>query len=770
MIFKRINNPKKSARKAERIRSLADYIVAPEKENGMEKCIYAGALGFVCNDFESQKAEMIALAATAVRSRDPINHYMLSWREDERPTPAQVDEAVAMFVRHLGLEGHQVLFGLHDDTNNQHIHIVINRVHPLTGKVIEINNGFDREAGHQAIALIEERQGWSRLKNSRYIVNEQGEPERRTPAGKEKAERQPTTEKRDRELQHGEKSAERIAQEIAGPLIRQAGSWQELHALLAEQGMRYERKGSGALIYVGDVALKASNVDRQASFSAMQKRLGLYQERRHSVMLPDTTHLTASQLAKGAKRVIERNLDIRTPHDNILHLDEHRCRLAAERRSGLHELPPRSLATERQDGKVLLPGAVRVHLGESRAEQDHDLRRPRTRPGGSGRVKGRGTGRTPEPLAPNQPAWAEYVATRDARKADKARDTLELQQRHEAERNALFARLKAERTAALARDWRGAGMARNALASLIAAQQAREKVELRERHADERKLLQAKYRPMPPYREWKLAPAIVGKIAIESEAEIRAQLSADKAHRLSTVLRQLENEQDWRGRMVYRSKGVEIFRDEGRRLAVLAPHSDEAIAVALAHAQQKFGRTLTLTGDQAFQRRVVAVAVAQGMNVRFVDPTLEALRLDIKAGQTRSRTERPVSDYDRIQAWKKEKRAAERAAAAKTPPGPAQAPAPAASHTAEERQQAPRTVEEWLAAHPEYRVRHDAALPMDGNALYVADDGRWVQNCGRGVAVRLPSGIEVHAGAFVCVDKHGVVTAVEQIPNRGKTR
>jgi len=61
--------------------------------------------------------------------------------------------------------------------------------------------------------------------------------------------------------------------------------------------------------------------------------------------------------------------------------------------------------------------------------------------------------------------------------------------------------------------------------------------------------------------------------------------------------------------MIYRSAGVDMFRDEGRRLAVLNPHSEEAIALALAVAQEKFGRTLTLTGDRAFQQRVAAVAV-----------------------------------------------------------------------------------------------------------------------------------------------------------------
>ena len=39
---------------------------------------------------------------------------------------------------------------------------MVNRVHPITRKVIEINKGFDLEALHRAVARIEHVQGWRR--------------------------------------------------------------------------------------------------------------------------------------------------------------------------------------------------------------------------------------------------------------------------------------------------------------------------------------------------------------------------------------------------------------------------------------------------------------------------------------------------------------------------------------------------------------------------------------------------------------------------------
>jgi hypothetical protein len=63
----------------------------------------------------------------------------------------------------------------------------------------------------------------------------------------------------------------------AQPIIKQAQTWEQLHRELAAKGMRYEKTGSGATVFVGDVGVKASDVDRNASLAKMQKRLGEYQ-------------------------------------------------------------------------------------------------------------------------------------------------------------------------------------------------------------------------------------------------------------------------------------------------------------------------------------------------------------------------------------------------------------------------------------------------------------------------------------------------------------
>ena len=79
---------------------------------------------------------------------------------------------------------------------------------------------------------------------------------------------------KDGEAHTATKSAERICQETAAPVIRKARTWEELHQKLAEQGIAFEIKGSGAVLSVGGVIVKASKAGRDISMSKLEARLG----------------------------------------------------------------------------------------------------------------------------------------------------------------------------------------------------------------------------------------------------------------------------------------------------------------------------------------------------------------------------------------------------------------------------------------------------------------------------------------------------------------
>jgi hypothetical protein len=276
VIIKKVKNPKKSTSKPERIRRLILYVASPEKTDTSEKCIYFGARGFLTDFLESQIAEMIALATEAARSADTVNHYVLSWKRGESPTTEQVDEAVILLQKEMGLEQHQIVYGLHADTDNRHLHVVVNRVDPETLRCTEINRGFDIEAGHRAIALIEHAQGWSREENGLYQVDRDGKLVRCNRPGDKTTPVKTDSKKVERRT--GKRSVRDVAIEEAVPVIKEATCWADVHEGLAQKGMYYRRHGNGAVIMVGDSVVKASQADRQISFIKLQSRLGPYED------------------------------------------------------------------------------------------------------------------------------------------------------------------------------------------------------------------------------------------------------------------------------------------------------------------------------------------------------------------------------------------------------------------------------------------------------------------------------------------------------------
>jgi len=118
--------------------------------------------------------------------------------------------------------------------------------------------------------------------------------------------------------------------------------------------------------------------------------------------------------------------------------------------------------------------------------------------------------------------------------------------------------------------------------------------------------------------------SITGTIFLDDDDDARGRRRST-----SSILKTLAHSVERNGDITYRQYGRAVLRDEGPHLAVLDENSEVTITAALLLGREKFGTNLTLTGSPEFQRRVVAVAVAQGIPVKFVDPQLEAIRQQI---------------------------------------------------------------------------------------------------------------------------------------------
>jgi len=295
VIVKKVKYTDTDKPKVWQIGDLVDYIRSPHNTNAQEKIAHAGSRNFLSGTHTGQKIEMISLAQESVHSKMPVSHWVFSWKENEQPTRAQVDELVDVFLERMGLVGHQTIYGLHYNTENYHVHIAVNRMHPETLKVVQPHKGFDLEEAHKIVAVVEQKQGWASENNTRYTVQENGELAR----NRKPKRVQPRQEALTVEHATGEKSAQRIAQERGHSIIKNAASWSELHQKLEEQGLRFEKKGSGAIVFVGDIAVKASSVDRDFGMSKLCKRLGNF--------VPAETTLPLEQMQP--EPVSEVNLD-----------------------------------------------------------------------------------------------------------------------------------------------------------------------------------------------------------------------------------------------------------------------------------------------------------------------------------------------------------------------------------------------------------------------------------------------------------------------------
>ena len=264
--------------KAQQIRDLTDYQRAADEA---AKVMYFTTRGFQSQTFAGQQLEMIALAMESVRSVQPVKHFIFSFREGEVPSPEQIEELLDIVEEQYGSKGHQMMAAVHTDTDNIHVHVSLNTVSPRAHQVVKVNNGRSWEFLHQVVALCEHRQGWRREAKGRYAVMENGELVKATEARKPS----PSATALEVENRTGEKSAQRIVLEEAAPILKKAASWAEVHDGLAERGMRLERKGSGALLFVGQVPVKLSAA-KVGGLAKLCKRLGEFQPRDEALAVP----------------------------------------------------------------------------------------------------------------------------------------------------------------------------------------------------------------------------------------------------------------------------------------------------------------------------------------------------------------------------------------------------------------------------------------------------------------------------------------------------
>jgi hypothetical protein len=97
-------------------------------------------------DWKLATRTMKATAAMSARIEKPVLHLPLAWpaADNDRLTPEAMRYVADRLLEEIGLGEHQAMVIAHDDTEHKHLHLVINRVHPVTGKAWSTSRDWER--------------------------------------------------------------------------------------------------------------------------------------------------------------------------------------------------------------------------------------------------------------------------------------------------------------------------------------------------------------------------------------------------------------------------------------------------------------------------------------------------------------------------------------------------------------------------------------------------------------------------------------------------
>lgn len=217
-------------------------------------------------DLEIGLIEIEAVRMMRPETKDKTYHLIVSFPPgDEQPVLNDLRDISRRYVDALGFKDHQFFAGAHQDTQNFHIHIAINRVHPETYKIHAPYKDFKALEG--MTRAIEKEYG---LTVTRGMSDREGKFNPLSP------------EARDFERHTWQQSFHRFMQEkkpdILGAVDRAKG-WPGLHKELASWNVGIKPRGNGLIFYDldGKGTMKASSVGREASKKALEARYGPYQ-------------------------------------------------------------------------------------------------------------------------------------------------------------------------------------------------------------------------------------------------------------------------------------------------------------------------------------------------------------------------------------------------------------------------------------------------------------------------------------------------------------
>ncbi len=247
-----------------RFAPLAKYLAVGKSGHERERVAWSEGRNVPTDDPRLAAQIMQATARQNPRVKEPVYHVAVSFdpKDGERVTPELMRQVADRLLKDLKLDEYQVMIVAHQDREHQHMHLMINRVHPETG--LAWDRWRDQVTVQRSLREQERELGLTEVCGRLYQLPGQDVPERPGMTSGELRQR----------ARGEEPFAERVRERLVD--LRDATSWRDLHARLVEHGLRVERKGQGLVVTDGEREVKASRIARDVSFKQLEARLGPY--------------------------------------------------------------------------------------------------------------------------------------------------------------------------------------------------------------------------------------------------------------------------------------------------------------------------------------------------------------------------------------------------------------------------------------------------------------------------------------------------------------
>ncbi|MBD5646500.1 MAG: relaxase/mobilization nuclease domain-containing protein [Desulfovibrio sp.] len=268
---------------------LASYIADASHQG--EKSLVSWCAGcWAGDDYELAMQEVADTQALNTRSQGvKTYHLVVSFRPEDAAvlTPEKLKAIEERFAQSLGLAEHQRHCGVHVNTENIHMHVAYNLIHPE--KLTRVEPWRDYIKRDKLCRELEQEYG---------LVIDNG---RDKAAGRSLSDKAAGV-----EAHTGLQSFESYARDQGAALLgalENAQTWEDVHSLFARQGLAIQPRGAGLVVKDrhGRQTAKASAVHRDLSLKKLEERFGPFMAA--SGRLPESEkRYGAKPLQKAADR------------------------------------------------------------------------------------------------------------------------------------------------------------------------------------------------------------------------------------------------------------------------------------------------------------------------------------------------------------------------------------------------------------------------------------------------------------------------------------